>query len=56
MKCKSQCPYDAIITDEKIELYIRKIDAQNTEKLEEIENITTLFNPKDILKIIDRKK
>lgn len=56
MKCKNQCPYDAIITDKKIELYIRKIDAQNTEKLEEIENITTLFNPKDILKIIDRKK
>ncbi|MBE6485900.1 MAG: hypothetical protein E7Z85_03555 [Methanosphaera stadtmanae] len=49
-KCEGCCIHDAIITDETFELYIRKIDAKNTKKLEEIENITTVFNPMDILK------
>lgn len=49
MKCSDTCIYDALVTDEKIELYIRKIDAENTKKLEEIENIKTIFNPNEIL-------
>ena len=52
MKCHDCCIYDALITDEKIELYIRKIDAENTRKLEKIENIKTVFNPKEIMEII----
>ena len=50
--CKNTCPYNAVVCDKKIELYIRGVDAQNTKKLESIENITTLFNPEDILKYI----
>ena len=49
MECEGCCMYDAIITDESFELYIRKIDADNTKKLEKIENVTTLFNPEEIL-------
>lgn len=49
MECEGCCMYDAIITDETFELYIRKIDAENTGKLEKIENVTTLFNPEEIL-------
>lgn len=49
LKCKNTCIYDALISDESIEIYIRKIDADNTKKLEEIENIKTLFNPHEIL-------
>lgn len=49
-KCEDCCIHNAIITDETFELYIRKIDAENTKKLEEIENITTIFHPQDILK------
>lgn len=55
MQCEGCCIHDAIITDETMQLYIRKIDAENTKKLEEIENITTIFNPEEILesKMID---
>lgn len=49
MKCRDCCIYDALISDEKIELYIRHIDAENTKKLNEIENIKTIFNPEEIL-------
>lgn len=49
MKCRNKCPHNALITDKEIELYIRKIDAENTAKLEEIENIKTIFHPEDIL-------
>ena len=48
-ECEGCCIHNAIITDETFELYIRKIDAENTKKLGEIENIKTLFNPEDIL-------
>ena len=47
-KCENTCLNDAIKLDEKIELYIRKIDAQNTEKLKQIENITVVNHPYDI--------
>ena len=50
MKCEDCCLHNAIITNETFELYIRKIDAENTKRLGEIENITTIFNPMDILK------
>lgn len=48
MKCEDCCLHNAIIPNETFELYIRKIDAENTKKLGEIENITTIFNPMDI--------
>ena len=51
MECDGCCIHNAIITDEKMELYIREIDAENTKKLEKIENITTLCTPKEILSI-----
>lgn len=47
-KCQNTCPNNAIRLDEKIELYIRKIDAQNTRKLNTIENVTTVYHPYDI--------
>ncbi len=47
-KCKSSCIYRAVKTDKKIQLYIRKIDAENARKLDSIENITTILDPKDI--------
>jgi dihydromethanopterin reductase (acceptor) len=50
MKCEGCCLYDAIITNETFEIYVRRIDAENTKKLEEIENIQIVFNPEDILK------
>lgn len=53
-KCENKCKYDAIILNKKIKLYIRKIDAQNTEKLDEIENITRVKLPEDIIKKIDK--
>ena len=49
MECEGCCMHNAIISNEIMELYIRKIDADNTKKLEEIENITTLFHPEEIL-------
>ena len=49
MQCDGYCIHDAIITDEKMELYIRKIDAENTKKLSKIENVTTIYNPLEIL-------
>ncbi|WP_455645754.1 flavoprotein [Methanosphaera sp.] len=53
LKCEDACPYNAVITKKEIQLYIRKIDAQNTKKLEEIENTTTLLNPNEIIKKIE---
>ncbi len=49
-ECEGCCIHNAIITDETFELYIRKLDVENTKKLEKIENVTTIFNPYDILK------
>ena len=49
MQCDGCCIHEAIICNEKMELYIRKIDAENTKKLEEIENIITVLNPLEIL-------
>ena len=46
--CYSNCKYDAVILDKVIKIYIRKIDADNTTKLENIESITTVFDPKEI--------
>ncbi|RAP52199.1 MAG: hypothetical protein BZ138_03550 [Methanosphaera sp. rholeuAM270] len=52
MKCENTCIYNALVTNEKIELYIRRIDAENTKKLENIENIKSVFSPEEILKEI----
>ena len=47
-KCEGICKYNAIRIGEEIELYIRKIDADNAKKLEEIENIKTTSHPYNI--------
>ncbi len=52
--CKNKCPYNAVVTDKIIQLYIRKIDSENTKKLETIENITTIFEPYKIKKEIEK--
>lgn len=51
-KCEKKCPENAIITDKIIEIYIRKIDADNAKHLNDIENITTLEKPEEILEKI----
>ncbi|RAP53481.1 MAG: hypothetical protein BZ137_06685 [Methanosphaera sp. rholeuAM130] len=53
-KCVDSCLQDAIIIGRKIELYIRKVDADNAGKLEEIENIKTCRHPYDVLPYIIR--
>ncbi|MCD7781170.1 MAG: 4Fe-4S binding protein [Methanosphaera sp.] len=53
-KCSDSCPYNAIITDEVIELYIRHVDAMNTKMLDTIENITTVLHPNKILEYIEK--
>lgn len=53
MKCENTCSYNAIILNKKLKLYVRKIDAQNTKKLDEIENITRVNLPEDIITKID---
>ena len=52
--CKDICINDALVVDEKIELYIRKIDAQNTQKLSTIENIKTVNQPDKIVEYIKK--
>lgn len=52
--CEDKCKYDAIKLNEEIELYIRKIDAENTKKLETIENIKVVLKPSEILKEIEK--
>ena len=53
-KCEKTCPQNAIKIGEEITLHIRKIDAQNAKKLEEIENITTTTHPYNITRIIKK--
>lgn len=53
-KCVKACKYNAIIIGKEIELYIRKIDAENTKKLGEIENIKTTMHPYNIPAYINR--
>lgn len=52
--CENQCKYDAIKLNEEIELYIRKIDADNTKKLESIENIKVVLDPDEIYHEIEK--
>lgn len=52
--CKDICINDALVVDEKIELYIRKIDAQNTQKLATIENIKTVYQPEQLVEYIKK--
>lgn len=47
-KCEKICEFDAIRIGEEIELYIRHLDAENSKKLDEIENIKTTNHPYNI--------
>lgn len=51
-KCVKSCPQEAIIIGREIELYIRKLDAENTRKLDDIENVKTCRHPYDIVPVI----
>ena len=53
-KCEDICPNNAIKIGEKLELYIRKLDADNAQKLGEIENINVVNHPYDVLVHINR--
>ncbi len=47
--CKKICPYDAIIEGKEIKMRVRKIDAKNTKKLKELEDVIVLKHPYEIL-------
>ncbi|MEJ2272724.1 MAG: dihydromethanopterin reductase (acceptor) [Candidatus Bathyarchaeota archaeon] len=51
--CTTFCKYDAIRIREKKKLYIRKIDIENFKKLQLMEKLTVLKNPKQIEKLIE---
>ena len=53
-KCENSCEFNAVITDKQISLYIRHIDAENTKKLDSIENITTVYSIDEIEKNIKK--
>ena len=47
--CKKICPYNAIIEGKEIKMRVRKIDAENTRKLKELEDVIVLKHPYEIL-------
>ena len=51
--CKNSCPNGAISEGKIITLYMREIDIENTRKLGEIEGITIVENPFDVLDFLD---
>ncbi|WP_456373306.1 dihydromethanopterin reductase (acceptor) [Methanocaldococcus sp.] len=48
-KCKEICQYNAIIEGKEIKMRVRKIDAENTKKLMELEDVIVLKHPYEIL-------
>lgn len=54
-KCIKVCEYNAIIIGKKIEIYIRKIDADNSQRLNTIENIKTMNHPYNITPYLIKK-
>ncbi|XRO76290.1 dihydromethanopterin reductase (acceptor) [Methanocaldococcus sp. 10A] len=47
--CKEICQYNAIIEGKEIKMRVRKIDAENTKKLKELEDVIVLKHPYEIL-------
>lgn len=50
--CKDSCPYDAISVGQIIQLHMRDIDIENTNKLKEMELIIVLEHPNKIVPYI----
>ena len=48
-QCRNSCPYDAISEGKIVTIYMRDIDIENTRKLSQIDDITILEDPYDIL-------
>ncbi|MGB9977778.1 dihydromethanopterin reductase (acceptor) [Methanobacterium sp.] len=48
--CQSSCPFGAITAGKKITIHMRKIDIENTKKLQEFEGIEVLGCPSDLKK------
>ena len=53
--CKKICPYNAIIEGKEIKMRVRKIDAENTKKLMELEDVIVLKHPYEILEFFNIK-
>lgn len=51
--CKNSCPYGAISEGKIITLYMREIDIENTRKLGEMEGITIVEKPSQVLDYLD---
>jgi dihydromethanopterin reductase (acceptor) len=51
--CKDSCPYGAISVGKVIQMHMREIDIENTNKLRDIEGITVLENPSQIIPYIE---
>ncbi len=47
--CKNSCAYDAISVGKIIQLHMRDIDIENTNKLKEMDGINVLENPNQII-------
>ncbi|ADP77602.1 archaeoflavoprotein, MJ0208 family [Methanothermus fervidus DSM 2088] len=50
--CEKACPYNAIVGGKIIEIYVRKIDVENTKLLNKLECVEVIDNPKKILDYI----
>ncbi len=51
--CKNSCPYDAISVGKIIQLHMRDIDIENTNKLKNMEGIKVLEHPDEIIPYIN---
>lgn len=52
MEIVKVCPYNAIIEGKEIKMRVRKIDAENTRKLMELEDVIVLKHPYEILEFL----
>ncbi|EHP85194.1 dihydromethanopterin reductase (acceptor) [Methanotorris formicicus] len=55
-KCKEICQYDAIIEGKEIKMRVRKVDAKNTKKLNDLEDTVVLKNPYEIMDILLKRQ
>ncbi|NPA62073.1 MAG: dihydromethanopterin reductase (acceptor) [Methanococci archaeon] len=51
-ECKRACPNGAIIEGKEIKMRVRKVDAENTKRLMELEDVVVLKHPKEILEYL----
>ena len=51
-RCKEICQYDAIIEGKEIKMRVRKVDAENTKKLKDLEDTIVLKHPYEIMDVL----